>query len=308
MSNVTTEVFFPIFLLSFILLIIVMASSIVVIVPQGYAYTLERFGRYIRTLSPGLHFITPFLERIGSRINMMESVLSIPSQEIISKDNAMVRVDGICYFKVIEPAYAAYRVYSLDQAIVSLTITNIRTVLGSLDLDQMLSQRDLINERLLSIVDDATKDWGAKITRIEIKDIQPPADLVASMGSQMKAEREKRARILEAEGIKQAAILTAEGKKESVILEAQARRDAAFLQAEARERQSEAEAQANKCLSEAIAHGDKASLNYYIAQQYVEAFKQLAHANNAKTIFMPFESTALLSSLSGIKELLQSDK
>ena len=295
---------FPLFLLMLVLLAIIIAYNSVVQVPQGYAFTIERLGRYTMTLPSGITLIVPFIDKVGARISLMERVLDVPSQEVISKDNAMVGVDGVCFFKVIEPSYAAYRVLDLEKAIINIIMTNIRTVLGSLDLDQMLSQRDLINERLLEIIDQATEEWGVKVTRIEIKDIKPPVDLVHAMASQMKAEREKRARVLEAEGIKQAEILKAEGVKQSTVLEAEAKKMAAFLEAEARERQAEAEAFATNTLSQAITKGDAQALNYYIAQEYIKSFKTLASGSNSKTIFMPYEATQMLSSLGGLKELL----
>jgi regulator of protease activity HflC (stomatin/prohibitin superfamily) len=291
------------FLFVFLILAVVIAYNAVVQIPQGYAFTLERFGRYIQTLPAGISLIVPFIDKVGARINLMERVLDVPSQEVISRDNAMVRVDGVCFFKVIEPSYAAYRVLDLEKAISNIIITNIRTVLGALDLDGMLSQRDLINERLLNIIDQATEDWGVKVTRIEIKDIRPPSDLVEAMASQMKAEREKRARILEAEGFKQSEILKAEGVKQATVLQAEAKRSAAFLESEARERQAEAEAVATTKLSDALAKGNQQALNYYIAQQYIKSFATLASSSQSKMIFMPFESSQMLASLGGIKEL-----
>jgi len=293
--------------LNFIFILFVLASvflfNALVQVPQGYAFTIERFGRYIATLPAGITLIIPFMDRVGARINLMERVLDVPSQEVISKDNAMVRVDGVCFFKVIEASYAAYRVLDLEKAISNIIITNIRTVLGALDLDEMLSQRDVINERLLDIIDQATGDWGIKVTRIEIKDIRPPSDLVEAMGSQMKAEREKRARVLEAEGFKQAEILKAEGVKQATVLHAEAKREAAFLESDARERQAEAEAVATQKLSEALATGNSQALNYYVAQEYIKSFGTLASSSNAKMIFMPYEASQMIASLGGIKEL-----
>jgi len=273
------------------------------VVPQGREFTVERFGRYMRTLSPGLHLITPFVEAVGARLNMMEQVLDVPSQEVITKDNAMVRVDGVVFFQVLDAAKAAYEVSNLELATLNLTMTNLRTVMGSMDLDELLSQRDRINAQLLHVVDEATTPWGIKVTRIEIKDIEPPKDLVDSMARQMKAERDKRASILEAEGRRQAAILEAEGKKQSQILEAEGRKEAAFRDAEAREREAEAEAKATAMLSQALARGDRQAINYFVAQKYVEAFGKFATSPNQKVVFLPLEATSLLSSLGGIGEI-----
>jgi regulator of protease activity HflC (stomatin/prohibitin superfamily) len=273
------------------------------VVPQGREYTVERFGRYMRTLSPGLHFITPYVETVGARLNMMEQVLDVPSQEVITKDNAMVTVDGVVFFQILQAAKAAYEISGLEIAILNLTMTNLRTVMGSMDLDELLSQRDRINVQLLHTVDEATTPWGVKVTRIEIKDIAPPTDLVDSMARQMKAERDKRASILEAEGMRQAAILKAEGEKQSAILEAEGRKEAAFRDAEAREREAEAEAKATAMLSQALARGDRQAINYFVAQKYVEAFGKFAAAPNQKVIFLPLEATALLGSLGGIGEI-----
>jgi regulator of protease activity HflC (stomatin/prohibitin superfamily) len=273
------------------------------VVPQGREYTIERFGRYVRTLSPGLHFITPYVESVGARLNVMEQVLDVPSQEVITKDNAMVTVDGVVFYQILQAAKAAYEVSGLEIAILNLTMTNLRTVMGSMDLDELLSQRDRINAQLLHTVDEATSPWGVKVTRIEIKDIAPPTDLVDSMARQMKAERDKRASILEAEGLRQAAILKAEGEKQSAILEAEGRKEAAFRDAEAREREAEAEAKATAMLSQALARGDRQAINYFVAQKYVEAFGKFATAPNQKVIFLPLEATALLGSLGGIGEI-----
>jgi regulator of protease activity HflC (stomatin/prohibitin superfamily) len=275
----------------------------VIIVRQGYEFTLERFGRYTTTLRPGIHFIIPFINRIGQKINMMERVLDVPSQEVISKDNAVITVDGIVFFQVLDAAKASYEVFRLEHAVLNLTMTNIRTVLGAMDLDESLSKRDEINARLLAVVDDATTPWGLKVTRIEIKDISPPMDLVEAMARQMKAERDKRATILEAEGERQAAILRAEGNKRSVVLDAEGRKEAAYRDAEARERLAEAEAQATKSVSEAIASGDIQAINYFVALKYVEALSDFATGPNNKTLLLPVEATGILSSLAGITEI-----
>lgn len=288
-----------------VVLAVVLVSASVKIVPQGYEWTVERFGRYTHTLPPGLQLILPFIDTIGARMNMKETVLDISSQEVISKDNAMVQVDGIIFFQVVNAAKAAYEVNRLEWALRNLTMTNIRTVLGSLDLDEMLSQRDLINSRLLTVVDTAASPWGVKVTRIEIKDIRPPQDLIDAMASQMKAEREKRANILEAQGIREAAILKAEGEKQSAILKAEGEREAAFREAEARERQAQAEARATLDVSEAIAKGDLSAINYFVAQNYVEAIGKIASANNQKVILMPLEASGIIGSLAGIGDLLK---
>ena len=291
------------FAIAILFLVIVAIYMGVKSVQQGREYTVERFGRYTRTLRPGLRFIVPVVDIIGAKINMMEQVLDVQSQEIITKDNAMVRVDGVVFFQVVDAAKAAYEVNNLNNAILNLTMTNIRTVMGSMDLDELLSKRDEINARLLGVVDDATTPWGVKVTRIEIKDIAPPADLVEAMGRQMKAEREKRANILEAEGLRQSEILKAEGEKQAVVLDAEGRREAAFRDAEARERQAEAEAKATTMVSEAIASGNVQAVNYFVAQKYVEALRDMASANNHKVIFMPLEASNVMGSLGGIAEL-----
>ena len=273
------------------------------IVPQGMNYTVERFGRYTGTLQPGLSIIMPFVSRVGAQINMREQVLDIPRQEIITADNAMVAVDGVVFYQIVDARRAAYEVSDLDSAIINLTMTNIRTVMGSMELDSLLSKRDEINARLLTVVDEATNPWGVKVTRIEIKDIDPPQDLVQAMASQMKAEREKRAQILTAQGDREAEILRAQGLKQSQILEAEGRREAAFRDAEARERGAEAEAKATQMVSEAIAAGDLQAVNYFVANRYVDALKEVAAAPNQKVIMMPIEATNVIGSLAGIGEL-----
>ncbi|HEX2528509.1 MAG TPA: SPFH domain-containing protein [Geminicoccus sp.] len=272
-------------------------------VSQGEEWTVERFGRYTRTLSPGLNLIIPLVDKIGARLNMMEQVLDVPSQEVITRDNAMVTADGVVFYQVLDAARAAYEVSDLRNAILNLTMTNTRTVMGSLDLDDVLSKRDVINTRLLVVVDEATQPWGVKVTRIEIKDIRPPADLVNSMARQMKAEREKRAAVLEAEGLRAAAILRAEGMKQAAVLEAEGRRDAAMRDAEARERLAQAEAEATRMLSDAIEKGGLQATNYFIAQKYIEAFGKFATSPNQKTLILPMEATAAMGSLAGIAEL-----
>nr|WP_229773596.1 SPFH domain-containing protein [Iodidimonas muriae] len=274
-------------------------------VRQGYACTVERLGRYTRTLEPGIHFLTPFIERIGAKLTMKEQVLDIPTQEVITKDNAMVGVDGVVFFQVLEASKAAYEVDNLEIAILNLTMTNVRTVIGSMDLDEILSQRDKINASLLNVVDDATTPWGVKVTRIEIKDINPPRDIVNAMASQMKAEREKRAAILEAEGKRSSEILRAEGEKQGKVLEAEGRREAAVLDAEARERLAAAEAEATRLVSEAIANGDAQAVNYFVAQKYVEALGKFANSPNARMVFMPLEATGVIGALGGMQELFQ---
>ena len=286
-----------------ILLAIVALWSTVKIVPQGYNYTVENFGRYTRTLNPGLHILIPVMERVGYRMNMKEQVLDIPSQDVITRDNAMVRVDGVTFFQILNAARAAYEVDVLEHSIINLTMTNVRTVMGSMDLDELLSNRDHINAKLLEVVDAATESWGVKVTRIEIKDIAPPRDLIDSMARQMKAEREKRAQILEAEGQRQAAILEAEGEKQAAVLEAEGRKEAAFRDAEARERAAEAEAAATRMVSEAIAQGNVQAINYFVANNYVKALEALAKAPNQKIIMMPLESSSVIGSLAGLAQI-----
>ncbi|GGH30396.1 membrane protein [Alsobacter metallidurans] len=294
---------FTIFAIVLVIFVIVTLMAGVKTVPQGYQYTVERFGRYSRTLSPGLGLIVPYVETIGHKLNIMEQVLDVPSQEVITRDNAIVTVDGVAFYTVLDAALASYEVSNLQQAILTLTMTNIRTVMGSMDLDQLLSHRDEINERLLRVVDAATSPWGIKINRVEIKDIVPPRDLVDAMGRQMKAEREKRAVVLEAEGQRQAEVLRAEGHKTAQILEAEGRKEAAFRDAEARERSAEAEAKATQMVSEAIAKGDVNAINYFVAQQYVKALQAVASAPNQKVIMMPLEASSVIGSIAGIAEL-----
>jgi regulator of protease activity HflC (stomatin/prohibitin superfamily) len=282
---------------------IVFLSKMLRMVPQGYEWTVERFGKYTHTLDPGLHILMPIYQRVGRKINLMEQVMDVPSQDVITKDNAVVKVDGVVFFQVLDAAKAAYEVAQLEVAILNLVMTNIRTAIGSMDLDESLSKRDEINTKVLVAVDAATHPWGIKVNRIELKDIQPPRDLVESMARQMKAEREKRANILEAEGLRQAEILRAEGEKQAAILSAEGRKEAAFREAEARERLAEAEAKATQYVSEAISKGDVQAINYFVAQKYIEAFKSLAEAPNQKFVLLPMESSGMLGSLGGIGEL-----
>ncbi|MGB1076719.1 MAG: SPFH domain-containing protein [Bdellovibrionales bacterium] len=291
------------FILVFVALAIALIFMGVKSVSQGYEFTVERFGKYTQTLSPGLHFIVPIVDKIGSKINMMESVLDVPSQEVITKDNALVQVDGVIFYQVLDAAKAAYEVRDLERAVLNLTMTNIRTVMGSMDLDELLSERDSINAKLLSVVDDATAPWGIKVTRIEIKDITPPRDLVDAMARQMKAERDKRATILEAEGQRQSEILKAEGEKQSTILEAEGRREAAYRDAEAREREAQAEAAATDMVSKAISKGDVQAVNYFVAQKYVDALGKFATSPNQKTLLMPLEASSVIGSIAGIGEI-----
>ena len=293
------------FLISLVVVVVLFLLMGVRVVRQGYVYTIERLGKYTLAAQPGLHLIIPFIDRVGNKVNMMEQVLDIPGQEIITRDNAMVGVDAVVFFQVLDAGKAAYEVSNLYVAIMQLTTTNLRTVMGSMDLDETLSKRDEINARLLSVVDHATSPWGVKITRVEIKDIRPPADISNAMARQMKAEREKRAQILEAEGMRASEILRAEGEKQGAILQAEGRREAAFRDAEAREREAEAEAKATHMVSQAVAASGSQALNYFIAQKYTEAVSQFATSPNAKTILFPVEATQLIGSVGGIGELIK---
>ena len=294
---------FSIFVIALLVLAIVLVMMGVKAVPQGMEYTVERFGRYTRTLRPGLHIITPVMDRIGAKMNMMETVLNVPSQEIITKDNAMVTVDGVVFFQILDAAKSAYQVTNLENATLNLTMTNIRTVMGSMDLDELLSKRDHINARLLSVVDEATTPWGLKVTRIEIKDISPPRDIVDAMARQMKAERDKRANILDAEGVRQSEILKAEGEKQAAILEAEGRKEAAFRDAEARERLAAAEAKATELVSDAIAKGNVQAINYFVAQKYIDALGKFASSSNQKVLFLPLEAASVIGSIAGVAEI-----
>ncbi|MGQ7793939.1 SPFH domain-containing protein [Faunimonas sp. B44] len=294
---------FDIAVIVLVILVVLVLFSGIKTVPQGYNYTIERFGRYTRTLHPGLNLIVPFVDRVGARMNMMETVLDVPSQEVITRDNATVTANGVGFYQVLNAPQAAYEVNNLENAIINLTMTNIRSVMGSMDLDELLSNRDEINERLLRVVDAAAAPWGIKITRIEIKDIDPPRDLIDSMARQMKAEREKRATVLEAQGEREAKILRAEGEKQAQILEAEGRREAAFRDAEAREREAEAEAKATEMVSRAIGQGDMQAINYFVAQKYIEALAAFANSANQKTFLMPVEASAVIGALGGIGEI-----
>jgi len=293
----------PILALFVVIFVVIFLMTGVKVVRQGYQYTIEHFGRFTTVARPGFNYYLPFVYRVGRRVNMMEQVIDIPQQEIITKDNAMISTDGVVFFQVLDAAKAAYEVSDLYSALLNLVTTNLRTVMGSMDLDETLSKRDEINVRLLNVVDHATTPWGVKITRVEIKDIRPPQDIVNAMARQMKAEREKRANILEAEGSRASAILRAEGEKQSKILEAEGRREAAFRDAEARERAAEAEAKATKMVSDAIETGSAQAINYFVAQKYVEAIGKFATSPNAKTILFPVEATQLIGTLGGIGEL-----
>lgn len=289
--------------LAVLLLAIILILTTVKSVPQGENWTVERFGRYVRTLDPGLRFLVPLVDRIGSKINMMETVLDIEEQEVISRDNAMLVADAVAFYQVIDASRAAYEVQNLELALRNISQTNIRSVLGSMDLDDALSNRDKINVKLLSVIDQASSAWGVKVTRVEIRDLAPPPDITEAMARQMKAERDKRAEILTAEGQKQSAILKAEGEREAQIREAEGRREAAFLDAEARERAAEAEARATTMLSEAIARGDIQAVNYFVAQKYTEALRDIAASPNSKTIMVPLEAASLIGSVSGIADI-----
>lgn len=294
---------FELFLAGLVVLAVILMFNMMKIVPQGYEFTVERFGRYTKTIKPGLHFLIPFFDRVGRRMNMMEQVLDIPAQEVITRDNANVSTDAVAFIQVMDAAAAAYEVHNLTRAISNLAMTNIRTVIGSLDLDEVLSNRDDINERLLRVIDAATQPWGIKVTRVEIKDLEPPADITEAMARQMKAERLKRAEILQAEGEKQSAVLRAEGEKQAAILEAEGRKEAAFRDAEAREREAQAEAEATRMVSEAIAAGDVQAINYFVAQDYVKAFEKLAISPQQKTLILPADMSALVGTIAGVGTL-----
>ncbi|PCI86218.1 MAG: paraslipin [Hyphomicrobiales bacterium] len=294
---------FTIFVIVVLVVVLIIVLRSIRLVPQGYQYTAERFGRYFKTLKPGLNILVPIIDGIGHKVNMMERVFNVPSQEVITKDNAMVAVDGVTFFVVLDASKASYAVNDLENALLNLTMTNIRNVMGSMDLDELLSKRDEINVRLLSVVDHAAETWGVKVTRIEIKDILPPDDLVESMGRQMKAERDKRANILEAEGLKAAEVLRAEGERNAAVLEAEGMKAAAFLEAEARERLAQAEAKAVQMVSDSISTGDVNAINYFIAEKYVEALKEIAKSPNQKILMMPLETSGIIGSIAGIAEL-----
>lgn len=291
------------FAITFLIFAVILVFMSVKSVPQGWQYTVQRFGAYTNTLTPGLNIIVPIVDKIGYKMNMMEQVMDVPSQEVITKDNAMVTVDGVVFYQVMDAAKAAYEVSNLNWAILNLVMTNIRTVMGSMDLDELLSRRDDINARILNVVDDATTPWGIKVTRIEIKDIAPPKDLVEAMSRQMKADRLKRASILEAEGARQAEILRAEGAQQAAVLEAEGRKEASYRDADARERLAQAEAKATMMVSKAIAEGDVNAINYFVAQKYIEALKEIGSANNGKLVFMPLEASSIIGAIGGITEL-----
>jgi regulator of protease activity HflC (stomatin/prohibitin superfamily) len=291
---------FDIVVVAFVVLVILVLFAGIKTVPQGYRYTIERFGRYTKTLEPGLNLILPFIDRVGAKMNVMEQVLNVPTQEVITRDNASVSVDAVTFFQVLNAAQATYQVSNLQNAILNLTMTNIRSVMGSMDLDELLSNRDTINDKLLKVVDEAVGPWGIKVTRVELKDIQPPRDLVDAMARQMKAEREKRAQVLEAEGSRNAQILRAEGAKQAAILQAEGQREAAYRNAEARERLAEAEAKATTMVSAAIAAGDVQAINYFVAQKYTEALTAIGSASNSKIVLMPMEASSIIGSLAGI--------
>ncbi len=294
---------FDIVILVLLVLVVALIFMGVKQVPQGFNFTVERFGRYTRTLKPGLNLIVPFFDQIGARMNMMEQVLDVPSQEVITKDNATVTVNGVTFYQVLDAPRAAYEVLGLENAIINLTLTNIRTVMGSMQLDELLSNRDEINARLLRVVDAAVDPWGVKITRIEIKDIDPPRDLVDAMARQMKAERDKRAAVLEAEGLRQAEVLRADGEKQAQVLEAEGRREAAFRDAEARERLAQADAKATEMLSNAIESGSSQAVNYFVAEKYVKVLGELAASPNQKTLMIPVEAASVIGSVAGIAEI-----
>ncbi len=289
-----------------VILVILMLAVMVkcmIIVRQGYEYTVESFGKYTRTLKPGMHFLVPIVESVGAKLSKMEQVLDVPSQEVITKDNAMVRVDGVLFYQIQDAVGAAYQVGNLELAILNLIMTNIRTVLGSMEIDELLSQRDMINHRLLEVVDEATIPWGVKVTRVEIKDITPPKDLIDAMARQMKAEREKRANILDAEGYRQAEILKAEGEKQAAILDAEGKREAAFREAEARERMAKADANATQMVSEAISKGNMQAINYFLGQKYIEALQGIVTSPNQKLLMLPLDTTNVMGSVAGIAEI-----
>ncbi len=294
---------FDVVIIALLVLVVALIFLGVKQVPQGYNFTVERFGRYTKTLRPGLNLIVPFFDQIGSRLNMMEQVLDVPSQEVITKDNATVTVNGVTFYQVLDAPRAAYEVLGLQNAIMNLTLTNIRTVMGSMQLDELLSNRDEINARLLRVVDAAVEPWGVKITRIEIKDIDPPRDLVDSMARQMKAERDKRAAVLEAEGLRQAEVLRADGEKQALVLEAEGRREAAFRDAEARERLAQADAKATEMLSVAIENGSAQAVNYFVAEKYVKVLGEIAASPNQKTLMIPLEAASVIGSVAGIGEI-----